>query len=102
MKAPIRTAAVFVLTGMFVVPLVWLLLGSFQQPGLVTGPYSLLPNPFTLSNYTQIFQLYEIAQPLLNSLFIAAITIPLTIITASAAAFALAQLTERVRQPLVL
>ena len=87
---------------LFVAPLIWLLLGSLQLPGQSTGPLPLLPNPFTLANYVQIFQLYDLAHPLLNSALIALITMSLTIISASAAGFALAQLPGRLRQPLVL
>src|SRR5258708_1084846 len=97
-----RTVASFIVAMLFVAPLMWLVLGSIQPSGQTAHPLPLLPNPITLSNYWQIFKVYDLGRPFLNSLFVVLMTIPLTIITASGAGFAMSQLSSRLRQRLVL
>jgi multiple sugar transport system permease protein len=50
----------------------------------------------------RVFDVYDLLQPLLNSLFVVAMAVPLTILTASGAGFALAQLSNRLSRRLVL
>src|SRR5215813_11349050 len=84
----------------FVAPLIWLVLGSLQPTGQNTQVLPLIPNPISPSNYIHVFDVYDLLQPLLNSLFVVLIAVPLTIVTASGAGFALAQLSNRLRQRL--
>ncbi|HEX8221550.1 MAG TPA: carbohydrate ABC transporter permease [Chloroflexia bacterium] len=83
---------------LFLLPLVWMLGASVRQVGL-PPPRQLewIPDPIELSNYVRIFELLPLASYTLNSLEVVAVAVPLTIITASLAGFALAQIAPRPR-----
>src|SRR5689334_9128250 len=98
----IRFIASLVVAISFVAPLIWLVLGSLQPTGQNTQVLPLLPNPISPSNYLRVFDVYDLLQPLFNSLFVVAIAVPLTIVTASGAGFAISQLSHRLRQRLAL
>lgn len=87
---------------LFVLPLYWLFSGSLRPAGL-PPPRSVewLPDPATFANYRQIFELAPFARYLLNSLLVAGLGVPLTITTASAAGFAMAQAPDRLRRGLI-
>ncbi|MEP7289072.1 MAG: carbohydrate ABC transporter permease [Chloroflexota bacterium] len=88
---------------LFALPLIWLVSSSLQQPGLAPQPkITLLPDPVVWSNYTHVFEVYPIGQQLLNSIFVVLLTVPLTLITASWAGFAMTQLAAPMRKRLVL
>ena len=87
---------------LFIAPLIWLVLGSLQRPGQASPSLSLFPDPVSLSNYGQIFQVYDLARPVFNSLFVVLIAVPVTIVTASGAGFAMSQLPDPLRKRLVL
>ncbi len=89
-------------TVLFVAPLVWLLLGSLQPPGSTGQSLPLFPNPLSLSNYGRVFQVYDLGRPLLNSLLVVLAAVPITLVTASAAGFAMAQAPDRPRRRLLL
>src|SRR5688572_7539431 len=87
----------------FVAPLLWVLAASLRQPGLPPPPtLEWLPNPPAWSNYTRIFQLLPLACYLQNSLLVSLLAIPITVIIASWAGFAMAQLPAPVRAWLIL
>jgi multiple sugar transport system permease protein len=92
----------FCVTLVFLLPLVWVLASSLRQPGL-PPPRAIewIPSPVVWSNYQAIFELVPLAGYLFNSLFITALAIPLTIIVASLAGFAMAQLPAPVRYVLL-
>ena len=83
---------------LFLLPLVWMLGASVRQVGL-PPPRQLewIPNPIELSNYVRIFEILPLASYTLNSLEVVAVAVPLTIITASLAGFAIAQIAPRPR-----
>jgi multiple sugar transport system permease protein len=87
----------------FLLPFVWMIYVSLQAPG-VTLPRGFegfsLPN--TWHNYVRIFELLPLGRYLFNSLLVAGLAVPLTLITASWAGFALAQLSARWRRRLIL
>src|SRR5262249_16349637 len=87
---------------LFITPLVWLALGSLQPPGQTSQAFPLIPNLPSISNYWRTFQSYDLARPLLNSLLVAGVAIPLTLLTASGAGFAMSQLGDRMRRPILL
>src|SRR5579871_1289107 len=91
-----------VLACLFVVPLIWLVLGSLQPTGQTSQAFPLIPNPPSPSNYWRVFQSYDLWHPVLNSLVVAGAAIPLTLLTASGAGFAMSQLENRIRRPLLL
>jgi multiple sugar transport system permease protein len=93
---PILVAALFLL------PLLWMITASLREPGL-PPPRSVewLPTNPSPGNYAEVFELLPFGRYLLNSLAVVAMAVPLTILTASMAGFAMALLTRRPRAALV-
>jgi multiple sugar transport system permease protein len=87
---------------LFLLPLIWMVTGSLRQPGLAP-PRTIewLPDPVRLDNYASVFEMLPFARYLLNSLAVVALAVPITIVTASMAGFAMAQLERRSRVGLV-
>lgn len=87
---------------LFLLPLVWMLGASVRKVGL-PPPNQLewVPNPIDLSNYARIFELVPLASYTFNSLKVVLVAVPLTIITASWAGFAMAQIAPRPRTWLI-
>jgi multiple sugar transport system permease protein len=86
----------------FVMPLLWVVAASLRQPGL-PPPRAIewLPSPIVWGNYGRIFQLVPFASYALNSLSVVALAVPVTLIVASWAGFAMAQLPTRLRRTLL-
>ncbi|MFN8443919.1 MAG: carbohydrate ABC transporter permease [Caldilineaceae bacterium] len=87
----------------FVLPLWWVFVGALRPNGL--------PPPMTIewypwapnwSNFTALFDLLNMTQFALNSLYVSTLGALITVFSASLAGFAMAQLPERLRQRLVL
>ena len=91
-----------VVAAVFLVPLLWLVAGSLRQPGL-PPPRGVewLPAPAAWGNYARAFEVVPLARYTLNSLLVAALAVPLTLVTASWAGFAMAQLPARTRRGLL-
>ncbi len=87
---------------LFVLPLIWVISSSLRTPGL-PPPHSIewFPSHAEWSNYRTIFELVPLGSYLLNSLLITLLAIPLTIVVASWAGFAMAQLPVRIRSILL-
>jgi multiple sugar transport system permease protein len=88
---------------LFVVPLLWVASASLRKPGL-PRPRTIewLPDPVAWSNYARVFEVVPLAAYIGNSLLVTAVAVPLTLVTASWAGLAMAQLPPRTRQGLVL
>ena len=88
---------------LFVIPLLWMLGASLRQPGLaIPTQLEWVPNPIVVENYrTVITDLIPFGAFLMNSLKVVAVAVPITIITASWAGFAMAQITPRPRTWLI-
>lgn len=86
----------------FVIPLVWVFSASLRTPNL-PPPRTIewIPDPIAWSNYLKVFDLVPLGTFIANSLFIVAVAVPLTIVTASWAGFAMAQMASKTRQRLV-
>ena len=81
---------------MFILPLFFMLSGSLREAGLPPPRTpELLPSPLAWSNYERAFDLVDIPRYTLNSLIVVAFAVPLTILTASWAAFAMSRLPRR-------
>jgi len=93
---PLLVAVVFLL------PLLWMITASLRGPGLAP-PTTIewLPPSATIENYGTVFELLPFARYLLNSLAVVALAVPLTIVTASMAGFAMALLERRTRGALL-
>jgi multiple sugar transport system permease protein len=87
----------------FVVPLLWVASASLRKPGL-PRPRMIewLPDPVAWSNYARVFEVVPLAGYIGNSLLVVAVAVPLTVVTASWAGLATAQLPPRTRRRLVL
>jgi multiple sugar transport system permease protein len=87
---------------LFLLPLLWMVTASLRQPGL-PPPQSVewLPASPSTGNYVAIFELLPFGRYLLNSLAVVALAVPLTIVSASLAGFAMAGLERRSRAALV-
>jgi multiple sugar transport system permease protein len=79
-------------------PIVYMVAGSLRKAGL-PPPRSpeLLPSPVAWENYEQAFELVDIPRYALNSLLVAAVAVPLSVVVASWAGFAMSRLPGRLR-----
>jgi multiple sugar transport system permease protein len=84
---------------LFLLPLVAMVAGSLRPQGL-PPPRGLefLPADPTLDGYRTAFDIVPLARSVLNSLLVATISVPITILSASWGGFALAQLDGRARR----
>jgi len=86
----------------FLLPLVWVVAASLRQPGLPPArTIEWIPDPVSIGNYAEMFRLLPFERYLLNSLIVVAIAVPLTLVTASMAGFAIAQLEAPLRRRLL-
>lgn len=103
----IRTVAFhtvsILISALFVLPLIWMFAASLRQPGL-PPPRTMewLPDPLMWSNYVRVFQTLPIGRYILNSLLVAGAAVPITLVTASLAGFAMAQLNRRGQDRLII
>ncbi|MFO7633493.1 MAG: carbohydrate ABC transporter permease, partial [Caldilinea sp.] len=83
-------------------PLLWMAIASLQPVGLPPArTFSWFPQGVAWSNYDEIFRIVPLAQQLGNSLLVSTIGAGLTVLTASWAGFAMAQMPQPVRRWLV-
>jgi multiple sugar transport system permease protein len=86
----------------FLVPLLWVLSASLRRPGLPPSrSIEWVPDPVSWGNYPHIFELLPFGAYTLNSLLVAGIAVPLTLVTASWAGFGMAQMDARSRNALI-
>lgn len=85
----------------FLLPLVWMVLGSFGEPG-TAPPRSVvwLPENPQWDNFQTLFELLPFSDYIFNSVFIVAIATPITIIMASLTGFGMARSYEPWRHKL--
>ena len=90
------------ISALFILPLVWMASASLRQPGL-PPPRTVewWPEPFAWSNYTRIFEMLPMGRYVLNSLLVAGLAVPITLVTASLAGFAMSQVNRRWRENLL-
>jgi multiple sugar transport system permease protein len=80
----------------FLLPLVFMLTGSLRKAGLPPPRTAeLLPREPTLDNYERAFELVDLGRYAFNSAVVVAIAVPLTLVFASWAGFAMARLPRR-------
>jgi multiple sugar transport system permease protein len=88
---------------LFLVPLVWMVSGSLRDPGLPPlRTVEWVPAAPAWSNYRRLFDVVPFGRYLLNSLTVAGLAVPVTLLTASWAGFAMAGLDARRRATIVL
>jgi multiple sugar transport system permease protein len=93
-----RQPAAIAVAALFVLPFWFLLAGSLREPGTVPPRTpELLPRPLSTDAYPRAFELVDLGRHLVNSLVVAALTVPLAVLVASWAGFALLLLAGRTR-----
>ena len=97
-----RRELAIVVTTLFLLPLLFMVMGSLRGAGLPPPRGAdLLPIPPVFGNYPRTYDLVDIPRYTLNSFFVAAIATPLAVLVASWAGFSLAQLPKRLAGRLV-
>lgn len=91
-----RTLGAVAVIVVFVPPLVLLVSGSLRRPGLPPPPTpELVPDPVSTEGYRRAVELGGLLRATVNSLLVAAVAVPVSVLVASLAGFALAHLTTR-------
>jgi multiple sugar transport system permease protein len=93
-----RHLPAILVAAVFLLPIVYMATGSLRKAGL-PPPRSpeLLPSPVAWENYDRAFELVDIPRYALNSLIVAAFAVPLSVLVASWAGFAISRLPGRLR-----
>lgn len=77
----------------FLLPLLWLFVSAFKNTTAIFGsPFELRVADLTTLNFRQVFRDYPFARQYFNSLYIAALVVPLTAALAAVAGYAFARL----------
>src|SRR5262245_56615504 len=91
-----RSAGALLVLVVFLPPLLLLVVGSLHEPGQPPPPTpQLRPDPLSVEGYSQAVDLGDLLRVTLNSLLVAAITVPASVLVASLAGFALSQVPRR-------
>jgi multiple sugar transport system permease protein len=89
-------------TLLFVAPLVLLVSGSLRATGQAPPPRpELVPDPLAPGNYTRAVELGGLLRAAVNSAAVAAVAVPVSVLVASLAGFALTQVGARTRRLIV-
>ncbi|HEU4422142.1 MAG TPA: carbohydrate ABC transporter permease [Pilimelia sp.] len=87
----------------FVPPLLLLVSGSLREPGLPPPPTpELVPDPISTEGYRQAVAIGGLVRATVNSIIVAAIAVPVSVLVASLAGFALTRLPRRLAGAVVL
>ena len=97
-----RLPTAFAVALVFLLPLWFMVSGSLREPG-TAPPRSpeLFPNPLSTKSYDSAFDLVDLGRHLVNSVIVAALTVPLAVLVASWAGLGLLLVAGRVRGILV-
>src|SRR5687767_6345032 len=80
----------------FLFPLAFMVTGSLRRAGLPPPRTpELVPSEVALDNYRRAFELVDLARYTFNSALVVALAVPLTLVVASWAGFAMARLRRR-------
>ena len=97
-----RSAGALLVALAFLAPLVLLVSGSLRRPGTAPPPRpELLPEPLAPGNYSTAVELGMLARATANSLAVALVAVPLSVLVAALAGFALTQLPRRAARVVV-
>jgi len=87
----------------FVLPFFWAFVASLRQPGLPPArTVEWWPQPAHWDNFAELFRVVPMGRYALNSLIVVAVAMPVTLLTAALAGFALSQLDAAWRRRLVM
>lgn len=79
----------------FLIPIFFLVSQSLMKPHVPPEATNILPNPPYFSNYPEVFEYFSYLLPFVNSLLVELVAVPLTLITASLAGFAITQIKNK-------
>jgi multiple sugar transport system permease protein len=101
-RRPLRTFLIVALSLLFLGPLVFMLLGSLRAPGIPPPDgFEVLPRDATWTNFKTVFAFVPLGRHLVNSLLVVAVAVPVTVVVASWAGFAIATAAPRARRFLI-
>ncbi|MCA9858584.1 MAG: carbohydrate ABC transporter permease [Thermomicrobiales bacterium] len=96
------TAVVAVVCALFLLPLAWAISTSLRATGApLPRQMEWWPSPVVWRNYQTVFEIIDAARFALNSVIVVSVAVPVTVIFASLAGFAMSQLPLRYRGRLV-
>lgn len=99
---PARATAIVILCVLFLLPLVFMVLGSLRQPGLPPPDgFEWVPETFDVSNYATVQHIVPLVAQVRNSLVVVALAVPVTVLVASWAGFAIATARPRTQLRLI-
>jgi multiple sugar transport system permease protein len=104
MRRPLtwRTFGAALVVLAFAPPLVLLVSGSLRRPGLPPPPLpELVPDPVSAEGYAVAIEVGDLLRASLNSLVVVAFAVPISVIVAALAGFALTQLSRRVAAAII-
>lgn len=97
-----RAVAVVVLSGVIVVPLLFMVVGSLRTPGLPPPDgFEWLPSPLRWENYRDLFGFVDLWSYMRNSFFVVLVAVPMTVLIASWGGFAIATASPKVQKVLI-
>ena len=97
-----RQPVAIAVTLLFLLPLWFMVAGSLREPGAAPPRTpELVPRPASIESYDRAFELVDLGRFTLNSIAVAALTVPLSVLVASLAGFAMVLVGARVRAVLV-
>jgi len=97
-----RSFGAALVTALFLAPVVLLVSGSLRQPGLPPPPRpELVPDPVSPGNYERAIEFGGLVRATVNSVVVVAVAVPLSVLVAALAGFALTQVRARTRRWLV-
>ncbi len=97
------TVLILLICAVFILPLYWALVASLGEVG-TAPPASIVwwPERAAWDNYTAVFNLIPLARYIGNSLLVVLTAVPLTLLTASLAGFAMAQMPATMQRTLLI
>lgn len=101
-RGTLRAVLLAFIAAVFLVPLLWIVSASLRAPDQ-PPPRAVewLPDPISFAAWEQLFAIVPFGRYLGNSLLVVAVGVPLSLLVASAAGFAIAQLTAPMRRAMV-
>ncbi len=98
-----RLVLAILASALFLAPIAFMLTTSLRQTGVpLSRQLEWFPKSPSWDNYLAAFVLADLGRSAVNSLFVVALAVPLTILAASLAGFAMSQLSQRARLTLTL
>ncbi|MDQ3985281.1 MAG: carbohydrate ABC transporter permease [Actinomycetota bacterium] len=101
-RPALRASAVFLVTVLFLLPLAFMILGSFRDPTIVSERgFEMFTESLRTSNYRDVFGFVPLWTFMGNSLFVVALAVPITVVVASWAGFAIARAPLKTQRRLI-